>query len=80
MEWKVEIEPEGKNDGVNEGGLVIYLNNGSKREEVSAVGWVRRNTGNPDVEFEPQLKKEYAKAQVAARTMNDLLGSPARLR
>jgi hypothetical protein len=79
-DWKVDVVPEGKNDGKNEGGLVIYLTNGDKNEEVCGVGFIRRNSGNPKEEFEPQLDQEIAKAQAAARTINELLGNGARMR
>lgn len=71
--WMVECEPEGKNDdGVNEGGMIVWLVKDGEREEVSTVGFIRRNSANPDIEFEQALEAEVAKAKVAARIKNEL--------
>lgn len=87
--WKVIIEPEGKNPGLldkaksavkpehgNTGGLVIYLtgDNGQNRQEVSRVGYVRRNTKNPKTSFEKQLAEELKKANAAVEALNSAAG------
>lgn len=70
------MNPIGKNDGKNEGGVVLYVQSGSYgRQEVSRVGWIRRNTKNPDVSFEAQLKAEVAKAKQAISEMNELVSA-----
>jgi hypothetical protein len=70
--WKIECEPDGVNDGVNECGMVIYLTDGQERREVSAVGFVRRNAKNPEVDFEPQLDREIAKAKHVLKVQQEL--------
>lgn len=59
--------------GKNTGGLVIYVTNGASKDEVSRVGFIRRNTKNPRVTFEKQLDAELAKARKAAQKINELL-------
>jgi hypothetical protein len=84
--WRVVAEPEGNNPGLldkakaalsnqegNTGGMIIYVTNGTLKEEVSRVGFVRRNTKNPKTSFENQLRKELDKARTAATSINDLL-------
>jgi hypothetical protein len=56
----------------NMGGMVIYLTNGTSKEEVSRVGWIRRATKNPKTSFEKQLSKEVEKATASADTLNNL--------
>jgi hypothetical protein len=79
--WKIVFEPEGKttymdpdgddDEGRNEGAMKVLLVNGSFREEVSRVGFVRRNSKNPDAEYAEQLAKEYDKAQASLRVLNE---------
>jgi hypothetical protein len=54
----------------NVGGLVIYLTNGSSKQEVSRVAWIRRVSKNPDNKFEDQLATEINKAKAAAEVLN----------
>jgi hypothetical protein len=63
-------EPGEAVQGENQGGMVIYLADGSSRHEVSRVGFVRRNSKNPKVKFEDQLDKELAKAYKSAEMLN----------
>lgn len=88
MSWRVVAEPEGNNPGLidrakaatgvgdsgkNAGGMIIYVTDGSSKKEVSRVAWIRRNSKNPKVSFEKQLKVEIDKAREAVRVLEDLL-------
>lgn len=73
MKWRIVAEPDGQNDGENECGMVIYMDNGQgERKEVSAVGFIRRNAKNPDVPFEVQLDREIAKAKHVLKVQAEL--------
>jgi hypothetical protein len=86
--WKVVIEPEGKNPGLVDkakaaaglgseqvGGMVIYVTDGGNvKNEVAAVGYIRKHTANPCVSFVKQLEAEVEKAQQACDKLNELLG------
>lgn len=76
--WKIVLEPVGENPkddpeiedgemGRNESALVLYLmfGNGGAKQEVSRVGFVRRNSANAEVEFRDQLDAEMDKARAA---------------
>lgn len=82
-EWKIVLRPEGKNPGEqeerNEGGMVIELMDGDgyRRQEVSRVAFARRNSRNPDVGFEEQLRAEWAKANEAVGLLNEQLRGEA---
>lgn len=82
-EWTVIAEPVAANpsatDG-NEGGLIIKLKRGDDEEfETTRVGYVRRNSKNPDVDFDVQLKIEMGRADIAASILNDLQAEQQRL-
>jgi hypothetical protein len=75
--WRVHLVPEGKNPsetGKNQSGLIVYVWDGKdfdgSKQEVSRVGWVRRNSKNPKTTFVRQLEKEVKKAQAACTVMN----------
>lgn len=88
--WKVVMRPEGRNpaldpdaeegsQGRNEGGLVIYLENGGVREEVSRVAFVRANSTHPDMDFKTALAGEIETAQTAVTALNDMLSGAGTL-
>ena len=73
--WKVVLEPRDENPdeetgGQNVGGIVIFLDDGSDKREVSRVAYVRRNSKNPRVSFKKQLAAEVEKAQISADQLN----------
>lgn len=86
MAWTITTEPVGKNPGVfekvvketgvarqtpeNMGGVVIYLVNGSTKQEVSRVAYIRRASKNPKVKFKDQLNTELDKAREALGVLN----------
>jgi hypothetical protein len=73
-QWKVKTRPEPENPtpaGKNESGIVVYLDNGKQKVEVSRVLFVRRNAMNKSVGFKRQLLKEMDKAFEAADVLND---------
>lgn len=78
-DWKIVVKPEGKNPGgaddTNEGGMVLYLHDGSahQRQEVSRVAFARRHSRNPDVPFKNQLDVEMEKARTAVGVLNEQL-------
>jgi hypothetical protein len=79
--WKIVCEPEGKttymnpdgddDEGRNEGAMKVLLVNGSFREEVSRVGFVRRNSKHPDVDYADQLTAEVEKARASVVVLNE---------
>jgi hypothetical protein len=89
MAWTVTCEPVGENPGKlkkalaersggtekaeNIGGIVVYLTNGSKREEFSRVAFIRRVSRNPGTKLRDQLDKEIKEAQEACDKLNELL-------
>lgn len=73
MAWIIDIEPEGKNeDNCNEGAMIVYLTDGSKREEHSAVAFARHNSNSPDLSFDEALDRQMRKARAVARAKNEL--------
>lgn len=83
MSWSITVEQEGKNPGPidkmkalttsnagNMGGLVIYLTDGTTKEEFTRVAYVRRVSNNPTVKFQDQLAEELEKAKIAAEALN----------
>jgi hypothetical protein len=88
--WKVVMRPEGRNpapdpdaedgsQGRNEGGMVIYLENGGVREEVGRVAFERANSTHPEVEFKDQLRVEVGKAQDAVAALAELMADAGTL-
>lgn len=62
-------EPE---QGLNEGGMIVYVTNANgAKQEVSRVGFVRRNSKNPKVPFDKQLRAEIDKARAAVGALNE---------
>jgi hypothetical protein len=59
----------------NMGGMVIFVTNGSFKEEVSRVAWIRRASKNPDVDFATALQRELDKARESVKVLNDLQGN-----
>ena len=79
--WQLVIEPKGDNDnGVNKGGMVIYLQNGSVKEEIGRVAFERTNSLYPDVSFEDQLDIEVSKATKSITILHDLAEGAGELR
>lgn len=73
--WKVVLEPRDENPseetgGQNVGGIVIFLDDGNDKHEVSRVAYVRRNSKNSRVSFKKQLAMEVEKAQISAEELN----------
>lgn len=88
MKWTVVTEPKGENPGLvtkalaragappkgeNISGLVIYLSNGSVKQEVSRVAYIRRpeTCRNPNVPYADQLRIELAKARETCNVLNE---------
>jgi hypothetical protein len=84
--WNVICEPHGNNPGFikralrsgetpeNTGGIIVYLVNGSAKQEVSRVAYIRRARvcKNPSRTFKAQLQIEVDKAREAASKINEL--------
>lgn len=81
--WIVLAEVEGKNPGLvakakqalsgrNEGGVIVRLgDNAGRIEEVARVGFMRRNTANPDDQFKSRLDHVLEIANGAAQALNE---------
>lgn len=87
--WNIIAKPEGRftepeddEDGehANNSHVKIMLVQGMQSEVISRVGFARRNTKHPDVEFHVQMRHEYEKACKARDLMAELLGDPETLR
>jgi hypothetical protein len=89
--WKVVIRPEGNNpaedpdaeegaQGRNEGGMIVYLENGGVREEVGRVAFERANSAHPDVDFRTQLRHEVDTATAAVEALRDMFAGAGELR
>lgn len=88
--WNIIARPEGRytepddddEDGEqkNDSHMKIMLVGGSHTEVIARVGFARRNTKHPDVEFPAQLRVEVDKARKARAVMAELLGDPETLR
>lgn len=77
------VEPDDDEDGerANQSHMKVMLVGGGTRTEVIArVGFARRHTKHPDVEFPVQLRVEIEKARKARDVMAELLGDPETLR
>lgn len=76
MTWRIVVRPEGANpgteEGVNEGGMVVYLDGDGRRQEVSRVAWVRENSLHPDVPFDEMLESVVHRARTAVAKINEL--------
>lgn len=88
--WKVVAEPQGNNPSVvqkvkaavgvtepeNTGGMVIFITDGTTKQEVSRVAWIRREAvcKNPKNSLDKQLRLEVGRAQDAATMLNELVG------
>jgi hypothetical protein len=77
--WRIACRPEGRYEpaaddaeSVNTGGMVVYLVHGSSRQEIARVGFVRRNTMNPDAEFADKLREVVDTAREAAKMIAEL--------
>lgn len=79
--YKIVAEAIGSNENKkNEGGLVIKLYHGSHgMQEVSRVGYIRRNTKNPKVSFDDQLTAELDRARAALRLLNEQFNATGQL-
>jgi hypothetical protein len=72
-EWKIEVEPEGKNENNrNEGAAIVFLSKGTKREEVGAVAFSRGISNNPNVDFDEALDRVVAKAKKVLKVRREL--------
>jgi len=77
-EWRVSCEPKEErrgSDGENIGGMVIYLTNGSEKEEFSRVAFARRNSKHKTSTFKSKLREEIEQATAAVETLNTILGN-----
>lgn len=84
MAWQIVVKPvganPGKQDGKNEGGVVVELVTGrGAREEVKRVAFERGNSTNPDVPFDDQLDDTLKIARKACDVVNELLGEQGAL-
>lgn len=77
--WRIACRPEGRYEpasgdaeSVNTGGMVVYLVHGPSRQEIARVGFVRRNTMNPDAEFADKLREVVDTAREAAKMIAEL--------
>jgi hypothetical protein len=72
-EWRIEAEPDGENDGVNNCGMVIWLvSDQGDRQEVEAVGFIRENSRNPEITYREQLGASTRKAKQALDLQREL--------
>jgi hypothetical protein len=79
--WNIVCEPEGKttymnpdgddDEGRNEGAMKVLLVNGSSREEVARVGFVRRNSKNPDKAYSDVLTDVVETARASVKLLNE---------
>lgn len=82
-QWIVICEVEGKNPGLvakakqkltgtNDGGVIVRLgDNDGRTEEVARVGFIRRNTSNPDSDFKTALQGVLGLANDVAAVLNE---------
>jgi hypothetical protein len=79
--WRIACRPEGRYEpasgdedaeSVNRGGMIVYLVHASSRQEIARVGFVRRNTMNPDAEFADKLREVVDTAREAAKMIAEL--------
>lgn len=81
--WRIICRPEGKNPGCldpgseedkNMGAMIVLLTSdmNADEQEIARVGWIRRNTRNPDVTLEDMLPRVLDTARLVATTLNDL--------
>ena len=56
----------------NIGGVVLYLQRGTRREEFSRVGWLRPASENPKATFEEKFAEQRDNAQYVADELNKL--------
>jgi len=86
--WRITCKPEGRYEpaevpddvpadvepeSVNMGGMVVYLvGPGGGRQEIARVGFVRRNTQNPDESFAEKLHDVVDTAREAAKMIAEL--------
>ena len=71
-DWKIVCEPDGKNDGINACGMVVYLTDGRARKEVGAAGFIRENSRHPDQTLDEALGELVAKAKRALELQIEL--------
>lgn len=81
--WRIACRPEGRyeltegdtdeeRESVNTGGMIVYLMHGGTRQEIARVGFVRRNTMNPEAEFADKLREVVDTAREAAKMIAEL--------
>lgn len=76
MSWEISCRPEGKNqDGENKGGIVVYLVNGTAREEVGRVAFDRSESESPGRPFAEVLDEYLANAKKGAEAVNTMVAS-----
>lgn len=63
---------DAKADKANVGGVIIYLTNGRIKEEVTRVGFIRKESANPKDGFKKKLDEMVQVAREAADTLNGL--------
>jgi hypothetical protein len=86
--WKVVMEPQGtrlpdvEKEGEevpNKSGMILYLVGPTGRHEITRVGFIRRNTKNPEVPFEEQLDKEVEKVRKAMGFLGEIVAQAGEL-
>jgi hypothetical protein len=71
--WKIDVEPEGKNeDNRNEGAAIVFLTDGTQREEIGAVAFARRHAAHPDKTFDDALDELVAKGRKVLKVKREL--------
>ena len=84
MTWQIAVKPQGENpgkeEGRNDGGMIVYLlGPNGLREEVKRVAFVRENSNRPDMPFDEALADTMRTARAAVDTVNELLSEQGQL-
>lgn len=89
--WKVVMEPQGRREeelpkGAKEGtevpnksGMILYLVGPTGKHEISRVGFIRRNSKNPEASFDEQLDKEVEKVRKAMGFLDTIVAQAGEL-
>lgn len=86
--WNIIAKPEGRysepddeeTECPNQSHMKVMLVGATHTEVIARVGFARRHTKHPDVEFPAQLGIEIEKARKARDVMAELLGDTETLR
>jgi hypothetical protein len=79
--WQIVCQPEGnfplreadEGEDENRSAMKVMLTDGSYSKVIFHVGFARRNTTSPDVEFKDALTKSLEAADAAVGLLNDKL-------